>query len=544
MGDSHMEKTGFTYNNEIEIDSTSSTIQILNAIENSPNIECISYSSLYGFVFRVQLAEINRNNGFFKIINSHNKINIPEKPIGINPTHIILKITVLVDNNFNIKLDDCINVYTGEKYTKHTNTMKQFDDEVLNQKNIYNKTLGPNGIAICPKIFYNVKYENTDAIEFLEFFDKNVSDVTSTYLVNYLLFTLRTKLYHDGNKKTNLGLIAMEYIQIGDNEKNATGIELRRDDRISLYSFLTTPQKSLSGKGSIIVEKLIQALPTLKINPYLFHKTSENASTKRKIRGQTSPQQTEIDLKDLKTNYVNSTNDELQNQQLEFLRLNYYKYRIIAQVIYYMLRAYNAGYIHNDLHSNNIFVINPYIKYHGCLHPFSLNDVGIAQSDENTQMLQRNYFTGDANVTNNDCGNINNYCNLSCIEIIDWGRTLSIENQHIQSEDNITLVDVIKMINDLKSKYKHDFYIFNNVGLKNNLDTDPNQLSYPQFYIVWLIWNEFYRMNIYKINKNLLTQENTNTVQDLKNDSDFYNFLTLFKTNCEFNTFYETIAYS
>jgi hypothetical protein len=531
MGEHNTEKTGSTYNSEIEIKHGSSTIQFLNAIENSTNITTISYSSLYGFVFRVKLAEQNTTNSIFTIQNSHNKTGL--SPNNVKPTHIVLKFTVLV-NGDRKSLENCVNVYTHEKYTKHTNTVNEFTEEVNNQNAIYSGTLGPNGIAICPKIFYDSIYENMDAIEFLEFFDKNVSDIECTYLANYLLFTLR----NHGNYK--LGLIAMEYIQLGDVD-NSDAIRFIRNDRIALYDVLTTPKKIPFKKGYDIVDKLINILPTLRITPDILYKKDDNI-VKETRRSKNSPIDTTINSN--LNNIIQTNNAKLnenENQELEYLRLNYYKYRIIAHVIYYMLKAYKLGYVHKDLHSRNIFVVDPYIKYHGCLHPFSLNDVGIGQNNINIQMYQREYFTGEPVTVVLNCGNIQNYCNLSCIQIIDWGRTSKEVEQTSPSSEIITIDHIIEMINNLKNKYPERFYIFNVVGLNDELV--KNSLSYSQFYIVWLIWNEFYLMDIFVKSQSPKEPVPEEEKQGENKTNDFYEFLTLFKTNCEYNAFYETIEY-
>jgi hypothetical protein len=639
MDDSATSKTGSTLNKNIRI-KPSIVIDILNAIENSKNIECISYSSLYGFVFRVQLEEYNSKK--FNINTSHNSIDIFKlRNNGIstdkrfNPTHIVLKFTVLVDKD-NVRLNDCFDVYSGEKYIKYTNTVSDFNNEVSFQKSIYDETKGENNIAICPRIFQNYNFENRDAIEFLEFFDKNISDNVCTYVVKYLL-----GIFHDENKK--LGVIVMEYVKLGDEGESGKIM----DTRITLYKFLTYQGRvQLSGQTETIVDRLIEILPTLKKDPmFLYNYQVFTTNSNRETR--VSKNTTFMNHDSIK-NYINTNNttDRTELEQLEYLKLNYYKYRILAHVIYYMMRAYQVGYIHNDLHSNNIFVVNPYLKikggsipYNGCLHPFSLNDVGIGELDESTRNYQEYLFMKNKyNESQTACTSIQNYCNLSCIQIIDWGRTTPSKTTPSETPSETTpsettpsetpsetaensvidILDVLKTINILKKKYTKYSYIFYNVGLNSDIQKIED-LQFPQFYVIWLIWNEYEKKvkaveqakneaneNIKFLNNEKTVLENVNStakkaikkreknIQELRdyitnaekklenaekklenaeeefekaknvfkqstkgktvvNENDpnnekikkkFYEFLILFKTNCEFNTFYETLEYN
>jgi hypothetical protein len=619
MDDSDTSKTGPTLNKNIRI-KPSMLIDILNAIENSKNIECISYSSLYGFVFRVKLEK--QNSKKFNINTSHNNIKIFKPARGyvsidekFNPTHIVLKFTVLVDKD-NVRLNDCVDVYSGEKYIKYTNTVSDFNNEVSYQKSIYHETKGENNIAICPRIFQNYNFENRDAIEFLEFFDKNISDNVCTYVVKYLLGIF----HHDTTKK--LGFIAMEYVKLGDEGESGK----IRDTRITLYKFLTY-QGSVqpSGNTKKIVDRLIEILPILKKDP-MFLYNYQHFTTNSQGKTNRSKQTTFMNYDNIKEHInANTTTDRTEIEQLEYLKLNYYKYRILAHVIYYMMRAYQVGYIHNDLHSNNIFVVNPYLTtkggsiYNGCLHPFSLNDVGIGELDQPTRKYQEYLFTNIKDIkSETTCTSIQNYCNFSCIQIIDWGRTTPSETTpsettHSETAENsvIDILDVLKTINILKKKYTKYSYIFYIVGLNSDIQ-NLKDLQFPQFYVIWLIWNEYEKKvkaaeqaknkakenidnlkeqktnlenvesrtektriqneenikelqtnitnaeeefknaeeklenakNVFKQSTKVKTVVNENDPNNEKIKKKFYEFLILFKTNCEFNTFYETLEYN
>jgi hypothetical protein len=171
-------------------------------------------------------------------------------------SHIILKLVVVAnkkkDKGEELKPYD--DPHNGKKYKKRSNTRSEFVNEVKYQFNIYNKTLGNNCIAICPKIFHHGVFEWKYAKEFLDFFDKNVSDDTCTNLISYLLSNIDADDY--------LGLIAMEYAQSSKEEGN-----FRRDDRVTLYNFLIKQPYTPGPTQEKIIKGMI---PNLAVNDDLL----------------------------------------------------------------------------------------------------------------------------------------------------------------------------------------------------------------------------------------------------------------------------------
>jgi hypothetical protein len=497
------------------------TKALLNTIEISPNIECISFKSLYGFVFKIELVKliIGQTNGkniykksYYNIKNLHNKPNSEEKENS--PTHIIIKLVVVENENESNEqpLTDFHNPIDGKKYKKKSNTLNGFNEEVENQNNIYSNTLGQNCIAICPKIFHYKLFDTTTAIQFLDFFDKNVSDDTSTNLMSYL---------KDNVKDKQLGLIAMEYVQTAKktNETDVGGY--KRDDRVTLYNFLIKQPYEIKENTDTykIIDKLLLLLPTLKNNPDFLTKINTHANYEII---------TDTKIKDLFDKEYKSKKDELED-----LARIFFRYRIVAHIIYYMVKAYLAGYIHTDLHAGNIYVLNVTTLFNTCIHPFSLNDVGNYQLN-NTTILS-SYFDPTFDASKLNCSSIQNFCNMSCIEIIDWGRTrhLTDSDEKVEFTNNTTFDQLVEIILYLKTQYAGFNYLFNLVELNGNINT--NNLNYKQFYVLWLIYNELkLKAQIDKID----CSNNSKKSEEI-NTENFDNYLNKFNQRCNSNPFYK-----
>ena len=325
-----------------------------------------------------------------------------------------------------------------------------------------------------------------------------------------------------------LGLIAMEYSQSAKEEGT-----FKRDDRVTLYQFLIKQPYAYGKQQLTIINKMIALLPILKNKPN--HLIDLLESTKYKNNEEEEEEKEEKEEKKI---------------QLDDLERNFFKYRIVAHIIYYMLKAFYVGYIHTDLHVGNIYVLDIKTKFNACINPFSLNDVGIKQLNTNYQiMLQNNIFgitpTGD----NMKCDSIYNFCNMSCIEIIDWGRTRDISNNNIEFK---TFDEFVNIINELKKQYQKFDYLFNLVELGGKKDLNVNELNYKQFYVLWLIYNELKfkkiieeknnnnKSNNNKSNNNKFKCIEINTNATSINDIKFTEYLNKFKDNYHEDPFYET----
>jgi hypothetical protein len=499
------------------------TAALLNTIEISPNIECISFKSLYGFVFKIKLVKLQtgtQSNGtakykdsYYTIENMHNKAK--KEYVSNRPTHIIIKF-VLVTSDTETALQEYTDPRDGKKYKKRSNTNTEFENEVNNQIDIYEKTLGQNCIAICPKIFHYKLFHNADAINFLDFFDKNVSDDTSTNLIDYLKTNVKDK---------QLGLIAMEYVQTAKKTNEPDGY--KRDDRVTLYNFLIKQPYETGPQQDEIIKKMIELLPTLKKKPdYLYNTFSlyNEQQSDRQSRSKTIQPP------------ITASEKAKQNEQYELddLERNFFKYRIVAHIIYYMIKAYLAGYIHTDLHAGNIYVLNVTESFNTCIHPFSLNDVGNYQLGDYTIALS-SYFT-NYNAGNIDCGKIQNFCNMSCIEIIDWGRTTQLTNQQVKFTENTTFEELIGIINTLKTHYDKFSYLFNLVGLSDDISTDTTEIPYPQFYVLWLIYNELKFKT--KIQTDVDCSNKSKSTEEI-DDTNLNKYLNEFDQRCTSDPFYK-----
>jgi hypothetical protein len=219
------------------------------------------------------------------------------------------------------------------------------------------------------------------------------------------------------------------------------------------------------------------------------------------------------------------------------LEINFFKYRIVAHIIYYMLKAYLAGYIHKDLHAGNIYVLNVTESFNTCIHPFSLNDWGSKQLQGYTEMLFTELKISIDKIEKNDCNIIQNFCNMSCIEIIDWGRTQDIG---VNEENNAFIIEptfekLITIINKLKNIYeKNRFgYLFNLVGFENTIATD--NIDYPQFYVLWLIYNELKFKTKFQKDK---CSDKSKSTEEIK-DANLNEYLKAFDQRCNSDPFYE-----
>jgi hypothetical protein len=492
------------------------TFNLLNAIANSPSIECISYKSLYGFVFKIELVDGNHN---YDIINLHNRIN--NKPNKNIQSHIILKLVVVrndkrkeVRKDKRKELKPYDDPHNGKKYKKRSNTVIEFYNEVNYQIDIYNKTLGNNCIAICPKIFHHGLFKWKYAKEFLDFFDKNVSDDTCTNLISYLLSNIGEKYY--------LGLIAMEYAQSSKEEGT-----FQRDDRVTLYNFLIKQPYEPGNAQFEIIDKLLLLLPTLK-NDLDFL--------------------TKINSKDNYNQIEKLYHKESNKDELEYLARNFFRYRIVAHIIYYMIKAYLVGYIHTDLHAGNIYVLNVTTKFNTCIHPFSLNDTGIDQVNNPNNLFEYfNYKRIHKNYgVSKKCDIIENFCNMSCIEIIDWGRTNKLEKIiHTDFIKTPTFEKLIEIINELKHYYQKFGYLFHLVGLSGDIPDDTTKIDYPQFYVLWLIYNEFklkagITSNMKAQNKPTMNCDEINKKSIVINKDFFNKYLNTFKDTRNTYPFYQS----
>jgi len=153
------------------------------------NLEVISYSSLSGFIFKLNIPP-NVNTDFRQFNRT---------PIS----SLIFKIAM-------ISKTPIYKIYTNlfkQKFSKKTETRKDFEKEFTMQNDIYYKTLELNGINICPSV---IDLSFLDEDEGRKFID-NLANISGSKKDNECIKML-SFLYKNMNKDTQLGVITMEFI--------------------------------------------------------------------------------------------------------------------------------------------------------------------------------------------------------------------------------------------------------------------------------------------------------------------------------------------
>ena len=103
---------------------------LYDMIDNATNIECISYSSLEGFIFTIT---VNEANAVFNGLNDKSEF---KKPIST----VLLKLVLIKRDgasriNFEFEIED------DKKTRKRATTVDAFNNEIKVQYNVYKNTL-------------------------------------------------------------------------------------------------------------------------------------------------------------------------------------------------------------------------------------------------------------------------------------------------------------------------------------------------------------------------------------------------------------------
>jgi len=290
---------------------------VLHMLYMADKIECISYKSLYAFVFVIGV--VDNNFPFSSITIGESKANQGDKPV----TKLILKMSLLVDDTDNKNNKEIAKLFLqntqNQLYNsieKGVDTIDSFKKEVQTQIEVFEKTWKKGGLANCPSIVFDKAFDNKDSLLFLNylltFFDYKLTKTSKRMLI-YLQDVITRQ------PVLQLGFIAMEYAE--------------------KFTIFNAYYHSLKITEKNISDKL----------------TDRNINT--------------------------------------FLDSNYSKLlRKTALIFANMLVLYFNGYVHCDLHTNNVFIIGD-----------------------------------DSNVTTieNACNNTKKLLSdskYSCIRIIDFGR--------------------------------------------------------------------------------------------------------------------------
>lgn len=433
---------------------------VMHMLKHAEEIECISYSSLKGFVFRVTLSDdlhvgdfmykvgdtdtiykvtrienngsdvyfiqkkeegeqkeeegeqkeeiqlkydktkgyVDNNNNIYKSVNPFQSITAGS--IGkIDKTleKILIKFTLLTSNSTNSKLPK----YNG--ITKQTDTVSDFQKEVASQIDIFKKTYKNGQLAICPSILYDRACADNESNIFLKIFNtlpglkRRGKDV-----VQYLQ---RTILLLKPSNVLNLGMIFMEY---ADSESQ-TGKD--------------------NYPGFVLFEELY----------YRAIKEEENINTSITQKQKQQKQQR-----------ITSIRDYLKTQKNSPIKVStniIILHRIALILSNMIVLLYQTGIVHCDLHVQNVFVKDFSVKF-----------------------------------DDNDPCQILDYLSLSnsCIRMIDFGRIESVKQKEpitfekIDAEIKIELYKILQDIQDIQDIQDNifkesNFITYNDKLLQTNI---------------------------------------------------------------------------
>ena len=188
--------TGYQNNSKQSLNETQWADALFEMIDNAKSIDCISYSSLKGFIFVIEMNEQSENYPFKSVALGDTGT---QQKKGLSK--ILLKITLLSNER-----EEALPPFK-DKY-KMTDTANIFKDEVKVQQELFssiltstaNKENGNLGMAYCPSILYDAVLKDNEKKAFLDLL-KIKSNNAIHNEINYL-----TEI----NKP--MGLVAMEYM--------------------------------------------------------------------------------------------------------------------------------------------------------------------------------------------------------------------------------------------------------------------------------------------------------------------------------------------
>jgi hypothetical protein len=188
-------KNGAFYGGAIPIQDDKLPIQLILEMIKTDGAELveISYDSLVGFIFKLNIPE-NPENSKFNILDNNNKFT---KPLY----SYIFKIVILSNAIENLKYINTNNVVIY----KTTELVKNFQKEYEIQNKIYYDTISLNGNNICPSVIDFTILDIESANTMLFFLNKISKTAECKKLLNFLYYYIKKH-----NKK--LGMITMEFV--------------------------------------------------------------------------------------------------------------------------------------------------------------------------------------------------------------------------------------------------------------------------------------------------------------------------------------------
>lgn len=185
-------------------------------IDNAIRIECISYESLSGFIF---IIEVNEQHAVFNGLDADSTFT---KPVTV----ILLKLVMLTNYNYFNQNTTTNMVINSKTYKKSIENKNNFWFELEQQYNIYKKTLSYNNIPICPSIIYNSILSGTKQTKpylltlnkkLQELYGDNINTASTVIKIFIDIYDRKIDLYdRKSNQKLappDLGIIGMEFAE-------------------------------------------------------------------------------------------------------------------------------------------------------------------------------------------------------------------------------------------------------------------------------------------------------------------------------------------
>lgn len=168
----------------------------------------LSYSSLKGFIFRLDIPPTPENTQFFTLNSDKTAFT---KPV----VSLILKIEILSENVE--KLEPL--VIERVSYTKETDKATNFYNEAKTQQDIYINTVWPNGLPITLSVadysYFDIDHSYTLLDELYKIASNNISQFVLVYLKKELTSNIGMANYGQTVYPRNLGMVAMELANTG-----------------------------------------------------------------------------------------------------------------------------------------------------------------------------------------------------------------------------------------------------------------------------------------------------------------------------------------
>lgn len=248
--------------NDISQDKSKYEKALFDMIEKATDIECISHTSVEGFIFTIK---VNEEDAVFNALNEKSEFEKPvttvllkliiaeriegdkyhftilDKKLSIDKTKTIEKLVndknASIEKLFNDKeaiIEELINkkatiekLFNDKKTTieklfndkqklfndKIVTTEILFNEEIKTQYQAYKNTLNYNNVPICPSIIYNAYiFDKKTIIDIISIIKSKVKEGTLTYILLETLHILY-KVVQGQPKIPALGIIGMEFAE-------------------------------------------------------------------------------------------------------------------------------------------------------------------------------------------------------------------------------------------------------------------------------------------------------------------------------------------